>query len=191
MKNWIIAGLVAVIAVGGAVAFAQSSRTANVEIRVWESTSDPTRNYISARPEGGSWSTLGTIPLGTGDASAYETTSNGRFRYSDITLAVPLPSEQAAAPAPTATPTPTTADVSACDAEVVRVLSEWVKLALRTPSTFQYLGWVYWPPINDVARIRFDSRAQNSFGAWRDNYTNAKLRVGSCEVFDISWPQNR
>ena len=106
MKNWIIVALVAVIAIGGAVAFAQSSRTANVEIRVWESTSDPTRNYISARPEGGSWRTLGTIPLGTGDATAYEETSNGRFRYSDITLAVPLP-ESAAAPRPTATPTPT------------------------------------------------------------------------------------
>ena len=107
MKNWIIVALVAVIAVGGAVAFAQSSRTANVEIRVWESTSDPTRNYISARPEGGSWSTLGTIPLGTGDASAYEETSNGRFRYSDITLPVPLP-EQATAVA-TATPAPSRA----------------------------------------------------------------------------------
>lgn len=184
MKNWIIVALVAVIAIGGAVAFAQSSRTANVEIRVWESTSDPTRNYISARPEGGSWRTLGTIPLGRGDASAYEETSNGRFRYSDITLAVPLGDEAAAS-------TPTNEDVSACDAEIVRVLSEWVKRALRTPSTFQYLQWVYWPPINDVARIRFDSRAQNSFGAWRDNYTNAKLRVDSCEVFDIGLPQNR
>ena len=106
MKNWIIVALVAVIAIGGAVAFAQSSRTANVEIRVWESTSDPTLNYISARPEGGSWRTLGTIPLGRGDASAYEETSSGRFRYSDITLAVPLP-ESAPTPRATATPTPT------------------------------------------------------------------------------------
>ena len=188
MKNWIIVALVAVIAIGGAVTFAQSSRTANVEIRVWESTSDPTRNYISARPEGGSWRTLGTIPLGTGDATAYEETSNGRFRYSDITLAVPLGDE---AGAPTPTPTPTNEDVSACGAEVVRVLSEWVKGSLRTPSTFQYLQWVYWDPINDVARIRFDSRAQNAFGAWRDNYTYANLRVGSCEVFDIGRPQSR
>ncbi len=106
MKNWIIAGLVAVIAIGGAVTFAQSSRTANVEVRVWESTSDPTLNYISARPEGGSWRTLGTIPLGSGDASAYAETSNGRFRYSDITLAVPLP-DSPSAPHPTPTPTPT------------------------------------------------------------------------------------
>ena len=103
-KNLVIAALVGVIAVGGlAFVFAQSTRTADVEVRVWESTSDPTRNYISARPAGGSWSTLGTIPLGRGEASAYETTSNGRFRYSDITLAVPLP-EGASALATTPTP---------------------------------------------------------------------------------------
>ena len=99
MKNWIIVALVAVIAVGGAVAFAQSSRTANVEVRVWEDVNDPERNYISARPEGGSWRTLGTIPLPLTDGVS----SSGRFRYGDITLAVPLP-EQAAAP--TATPSP-------------------------------------------------------------------------------------
>ena len=77
---------------------------------MWESTSDPTRNYISARPEGGRWSTLGTIPLGRGDASAYQETSNGRFRYSDITLAVPLPdgaARSAPAPTPSQTSTPT------------------------------------------------------------------------------------
>ena len=92
VKNLVIAALVGVIAVGSvAFVFAQSTRTADIEVRVWESTSDPMRNYISARPAGGSWSTLGTIPLGRGEASAYETTSNGRFRYSDITLTVPLP----------------------------------------------------------------------------------------------------
>ena len=67
-----------------------TATSVNIEIRVWESTSDPMLNYISARPEGGSWRVLGTIPLGRGNASAYEETSNGRFRYSDITLAVPL-----------------------------------------------------------------------------------------------------
>ena len=101
MKNWIIAGLaVALVAVSvGAGVLAQASRTANVEVRVWESTSDPRLNYISARPEGGSWRTLGTIPLLLTDGVS----SSGRFRYGDITLAVPLP-EQAAAP--TATPSP-------------------------------------------------------------------------------------
>ena len=106
MKNWIIAALVAVIAVGGAVGFAQSSRTANVEVRVWEDVNDPERNYISARPEGGSWRTLGTIPLPLTDGVS----SSGRFRYGDITLAVPLPdgaARSAPAPTPSQTSTPT------------------------------------------------------------------------------------
>jgi len=56
-------------------------------VRVWQRVSDDQALFISARPEGGSWRTLGTIPLGRGEASAYRTTSNGRYRYSDITLA--------------------------------------------------------------------------------------------------------
>ena len=108
MKNWLIAGIVVVIAIGGAVVFAQSQRTANIEVRVWEDVNDPERNYISARPEGGSWRTLGTIPLPLTDGVS----SSGRFRYGDITLAVPLPEEAAVpsatpTPSPTATPTPT------------------------------------------------------------------------------------
>lgn len=105
MKNWIIAGLaVALVAVSvGAGVLAQASRTANVEVRVWEDVNDPERNYISARPEGGSWRTLGTIPLPLTDGVS----SSGCFRYGDITLAVPLP-EQAAAP--TATPSPAPAN---------------------------------------------------------------------------------
>ena len=66
---------------------AQSGATANVEVRVWQRVSDAQALYISARPEGGSWRTLGTIPLGRGEASAYRTTSNGRWRYSDIAIA--------------------------------------------------------------------------------------------------------
>ena len=69
---------------------------------MWEDVNDPERNFISARPEGGSWSTLGTIPLPLTDGVS----STGRFRYGDITLAVPLP-EQASAPTATPTPTPT------------------------------------------------------------------------------------
>ena len=76
-------------AVVGAVAIAQEEppETTNVEVRVWQRVSDAQALYISARPEGGSWRTLGTIPLGKGEASAYRTTSNGRWRYSDITIA--------------------------------------------------------------------------------------------------------
>lgn len=85
---FVLFAIVAVTAIGGAAfAIAQSQRTANVEVRVWEDVNDPERNYISARPEGGSWSALGTIPLPLADGVS----SSGRFRYGDITLAVPLP----------------------------------------------------------------------------------------------------
>ena len=57
----------------------------NIEVRVWEDVRDPSRNYISARYEGGSWRTLGTIPLPLTDG----TSRSGRFRYGDIILAVP------------------------------------------------------------------------------------------------------
>ncbi len=167
-KNLIIGLLAAVIAVGGALAFAQSSPTANIEVRVWEDVNDPERNYISARPEGGSWRTLGTIPIPLTDGVS----SSGRFRYGDITLAVPL--------GPT-----TNTDVTACDGEVVRTMTALVKSRLITPSTFQYLEWRYWPPVDDVARIRFHSRAQNRIGGWIDHSTEAKLRVSTCEVFDF------
>ncbi|MCY4391975.1 MAG: hypothetical protein OXE43_07975 [Chloroflexi bacterium] len=86
IKNLVIAVLVGALVLTMAVAaLAQGANTANVEIRVWERTDDPARNYISARPEGGSWQTLGTIALPLDGE-----TSNGRFRYGDITLAVPF-----------------------------------------------------------------------------------------------------
>ena len=58
-------------------------------MRVWQSRSDANALYISARPEGGSWGTLGTIPLDMSGVS-----SSGVYRYGDIALAVPL-AEQA------------------------------------------------------------------------------------------------
>lgn len=58
----------------------------NIEVRVWEDIRDPSRNYISARYEGGSWRTLGTIPLPLTDGMS----RSGRFRYGDIILAVPV-----------------------------------------------------------------------------------------------------
>lgn len=57
----------------------------NIEVRVWEDVRDPSRNYISARYEGGSWRTLGTIRLSLTDGMS----RSGRFRYGDIILAVP------------------------------------------------------------------------------------------------------
>ena len=77
---------------------AQPGRTAGVEVRVWQDARDARALYVSARPEGGSWRALGTIPLDMRGPGA-----NGRFRFGDVALAVPLPD----APAPTATPEPT------------------------------------------------------------------------------------
>lgn len=84
--------IIGVLAMGlalavGAVALSQSQRTANIEVRVWQSRSDAERLYISARPEGGSWRTLGTVPL---DMSGM----TEDWHYGDIALAVPL-AEQA------------------------------------------------------------------------------------------------
>ncbi|MCY4391870.1 MAG: hypothetical protein OXE43_07440 [Chloroflexi bacterium] len=64
MKNLIIATLALVIAVGGALGAIAATRdtTVTVEVRVWQSTSDAERLYISARPQGGRWDTLGTVP---------------------------------------------------------------------------------------------------------------------------------
>ena len=93
-----ITALLAVLAaaVGGAVAIAQeepppdpaTETTANVEVRVWQNVRDARSIYISARPEDGSWATLGTMPLPLDDGHS----SNGRFRYGDITVAVPVAS---------------------------------------------------------------------------------------------------
>lgn len=75
--------LVGLAAIG--VVSAQDSNTANIEVRVWQNTGDAESLYISARPESGSWATLGTIPL---DMSGL--TSRGTYRYGDITVAVPI-----------------------------------------------------------------------------------------------------
>ena len=71
---------------------------ASVEVRVWQSVRDARGLYVSARPAGGSWRALGTIPLDMRGLS-----QSGRYRYGDIAIDVPPP----AAPTPTATPTPT------------------------------------------------------------------------------------
>ncbi|MDE2933897.1 MAG: hypothetical protein OXS47_08515 [Chloroflexota bacterium] len=78
--------VIAMIGVGFvAIAAAQDSPSANVEVRVWQSTRDAERLWISARPEGGSWATLGTIPLEMGERNSRET-----LRYEDIVLSVPV-----------------------------------------------------------------------------------------------------
>lgn len=85
MKNWFIGALIGALTLSLMGIVAAQDSTANVQVRVWQSTQDAESLYISARPEGGSWNTLGTIPL---DMSGLN--SRGTFRYGDITLGVPL-----------------------------------------------------------------------------------------------------
>lgn len=92
LKNAVIIALLGVIAVGGAtIALGQprgdyAETEVVVEVRVWEDTSEPESNYISVRPQGGSWQTLGTIAIPLTDGRS----SSGRFRYGDIELTVPV-----------------------------------------------------------------------------------------------------
>lgn len=67
------------------VGSAQSAETATVEVRVWQNVGNLEDIRISARPAGGDWRILGTIPLPLG-----ETTDSGTFAYGDIDLDVAL-----------------------------------------------------------------------------------------------------
>ena len=54
-----------------------------LDVRVWQTVSLPERIYISARPEGGDWATLGTIRLRLDDGLS----KNDNQRYGDVTTA--------------------------------------------------------------------------------------------------------
>ena len=83
--RWILVALAAVIALAVALPATAQDSTTNVELRVWQRTTNPLSIYVSARPEDGSWATLGTIPLALDQRN-----SRGTFRYGDIDLEVPL-----------------------------------------------------------------------------------------------------
>ena len=57
-----------------------------IETRVWQHVDDPTRIFLSARPEGGSWATLGTVPL----PLEYRSGPNDQWAYGLITLDAPV-----------------------------------------------------------------------------------------------------
>lgn len=89
MKNWIIAALVAVIAVGAAVGAFASTRTVDrvVEVRVWENIDDPSENHLSIRVQGGSWDDAGTVPVPMSDDN---TSADGRYRYGELSVVLPV-----------------------------------------------------------------------------------------------------
>ena len=107
-----------------------------VEVRIWQRVRAELSLYISARPRGGSWGTLGTIPLDMSGRS-------GAFRYGDITVRVPVP--RAAAPTPTPTPTPSGGgDDATCDfadsAQKVVASTVLVTLADGSSGSAFYIG---------------------------------------------------
>ncbi len=63
-----------------------SASSATVEVRIWQDVDDSGAVFVSARPAGGSWRTLGTVRLLLGDGFS----SDGRYRFGDIGLEVPL-----------------------------------------------------------------------------------------------------
>ena len=54
-----------------------------VELRVWQHVRNTDSIWVSARPKGGDWRTLGTIPLWLDDGEAIA----GSYRYGDLTVA--------------------------------------------------------------------------------------------------------
>ena len=78
-----LALLLAVAVAGPAMAQGGGS-AATIEVRVWQNVDDERDLYVSARPAGGSWRTLGTVPLALDGLTA-----SGSYRHGDIALAVP------------------------------------------------------------------------------------------------------
>lgn len=72
------------VAVAGPAMAQGGVGAATVEVRVWQNVDDDRDLYVSARPAGGSWRTLGTVPLALDGLIA-----SGVYRYGDVALAVP------------------------------------------------------------------------------------------------------
>ena len=88
LKAGIAAVLLLAVSLGASVASAQGGDRADgnpvsIELRVWQHVLDSERIYVSARPVGGDWRTLGTIPLLLDDGYS----SDGSCRYGGFTVA--------------------------------------------------------------------------------------------------------
>ena len=88
--KWIVGFLAAVLAlstIAGVVAQEEppvpeppKPETANVEVTVWRSISDPSRLYVSTRPEGGRWRTLNTALDMSAENSGFHQSNAVRVR---------------------------------------------------------------------------------------------------------------
>ena len=87
MKNWIIAVLVGVIAIGGALgAFAATQTvetTETVEVRFWQGVNDNSVLWYKARPEGGDWTPITRLRMPDLDRSE-------NYHQGDIAIDVPV-----------------------------------------------------------------------------------------------------
>ena len=78
-----LAMLLGLLVVARAEALEHEADTVQVDLRVWQSVSDPLRVYLSARPAGGKWGRTERLPMGG-------TNDRETFRYSDRTVAVAI-----------------------------------------------------------------------------------------------------
>ena len=74
------------LAVAGPAVVQGGAGAPTVEVRVWQNVDDDRDLYVSARPAGGSWRALGTVPLALDSGVSDE----GAYRYGDVALALPL-----------------------------------------------------------------------------------------------------
>ncbi|MYD28486.1 MAG: hypothetical protein F4X03_06185 [Dehalococcoidia bacterium] len=90
MQNWIIAALVAAIAltlVAGAVAQSRTAQpTARVQLRIWEEYEQPHKNWVSIRTDGARWGAE-TPRLHFDDGVS----PDGRYRYSELSIDTAVP----------------------------------------------------------------------------------------------------
>lgn len=76
---WVIVGAIVGCIIGASVGIVMGQNSGGAEVRVWRDASNHDKVYVSARPFGGSWKELGTIPVEFDQIS-------GRYEYSDFYL---------------------------------------------------------------------------------------------------------
>ena len=84
--SFVIAALLALAALGGgcdgdADDAAVAQETVFIELRVWQHVGGAEKLWVSARPEGGQWDALGTVPSPLdGVTTGYSPLSHHRYR---------------------------------------------------------------------------------------------------------------
>lgn len=90
----VLAALLALVTLGGVTSTARAEGEAAdaaaepvfIQMRIWQHVDDSENLWISARPKGGRWDTLGTIPFPLEQrAGGYSDVS--KFRYADLAMA--------------------------------------------------------------------------------------------------------